>query len=180
MALYTLSLSEYLERGGKLPPCFEDIPTYTSKEYINGEVVIVGEYPFEKMFIDRYFEREIGYETPALFYQRLNALAVLKVPEYSRKIELIRGLDDVLDIEKTETIEQSAKTENFVGSFNNLLGVATPANKNAEVTGTSSDTHTFKGATESERVFTVKQLIALDNIYEKLLDEFNKLFMGIY
>ena len=191
MALYTITLQEYLKQGGVLPPCFSDIPAITTKYYQDGEVV-TDEYDFEKMFIDRYLMREIGFETPALFYQRLNGVAVLKVQEYKTKIELFDDMPDVLEAKRVDKLIKgttdtlTSKVENFVGAFNDTTGEATPANKTNETKGTSSttgsgtDTHEYSGASESERLSTLERLTDLRNIYERLLDEFDGLFMGIF
>ena len=126
MALHTITLDEYLNAGGKLPPAFNNIPSILTDIYNpeNPEAIIPTEYTFSEMFVDRYCAREIGFETPALFYKRLNGVAVLKVEEYVRKIKAYNDTEDVFEVEHVDIIQRTghngggATTENFVGSFN--------------------------------------------------------------
>ena len=64
MAKYTMTLAEYMARGGALP---------SSLDLIEG---------FREHFIGRYFDKEIGFETDALFSLKLEALANLVIPSY--------------------------------------------------------------------------------------------------
>ena len=183
MARYTMTLSEYLKQGGVLPPCFEELPDLPPIAQYNNEnppQIVYESYPFSKMFVDRFNLREIGFETPALFYQRLNGVAMLKTPQYIKKINLKESIYDVVNVERVESVEHKeggktetengAKTENFTGTFDATSGDPTYANKTSENRGslaetithgkTFEDVHTLKGATEGERLNTLERLLA--------------------
>ena len=69
MAKYTMTLAEYLARGGALPSSFA---------LIDG---------FENHFIGRYCDKEIGFETDALFSIKLEAKANLVMQAYKDRID---------------------------------------------------------------------------------------------
>ena len=68
MAKYTMLLAEYLQKGGQLPASFA---------LIDG---------FEDLFVARYCDHEIGFETDALFYIKLEYVANLVMQVYADKI----------------------------------------------------------------------------------------------
>lgn len=68
MAKYTELLSEYLERGGQLPASFA---------LIDG---------FEDLFKLHYCDKEIGFETEALFQMKLERTARINMPFYADRI----------------------------------------------------------------------------------------------
>ena len=65
MARYTELFAEYLENGGGMPAVFNDVT-------VNGE-------PLADIFTAYYAAREIGFETPALFELKFNALAAILI-----------------------------------------------------------------------------------------------------
>ena len=69
MAKYTMTLAEYLARGGALPSSF---------------ALIEG---FEDLFIARYCDHEIGFETDELFNIKLDLKASLVMQLYKDKID---------------------------------------------------------------------------------------------
>lgn len=68
MAKYTELFSEYLERGGQLPASFA---------LIDG---------FEDLFKLHYCDKEIGFETEALFQMKLERTARINMPFYADRI----------------------------------------------------------------------------------------------
>ena len=68
MAKYTELLAEYLEAGGELPDVFDTIEG------------------FEDLFIAHYCDKEIGFETEALFAVKLELYANIYVPKYAERI----------------------------------------------------------------------------------------------
>ena len=68
MAKYTELLSEYIEHGGELPAVFSQIEG------------------FENLFIGRYCDSEIGFETPILFSIKLETKANIVIPAYAKRI----------------------------------------------------------------------------------------------
>ena len=71
MAKYTELLSEYIEEGGELPPLFDTIEG------------------FSDLFLGEYADREIGFETPALFALKLNYTAALVITPYYKRLAAI-------------------------------------------------------------------------------------------
>lgn len=69
MAKYTETLGEYLESGHTLPAIFDDITD------------------FDKHFLARYIDREIGFETEALFEIKLEGKANIIIPLYKDRIQ---------------------------------------------------------------------------------------------
>lgn len=68
MAKYTETLGEYLESGHTLPTIFSQITD------------------FDKHFLARYIDREIGFETEALFEIKLEGKANIIIPLYKDRI----------------------------------------------------------------------------------------------
>lgn len=68
MAKYTELLAEYLKSGGELPAAFDTIDG------------------LKDLFIGRFIEREIGFETPELFQIKLEYKANLIIPVYQKRI----------------------------------------------------------------------------------------------
>lgn len=68
MAKYTMLLAEYLQKGGQLPASFG---------LIDG---------FEDLFVARYCDHELGFETDALFSIKLEYKANLVMKAYADKI----------------------------------------------------------------------------------------------
>ena len=68
MAKYTMLLAEYLQKGGQLPASFS---------------LIQG---FEDLFIAKYCDKEIGFETDELFRIKLEYTADLIMKSYADKI----------------------------------------------------------------------------------------------
>lgn len=69
MAKYTETLGEYLEAGHSLPLIFSQIED------------------FDKYFLARYIDREIGFETETLFGIKLEGKADLVIPLYKDRID---------------------------------------------------------------------------------------------
>lgn len=69
MAKYTETLGEYLEAGHSLPSIFSQITD------------------FDKYFLARYIDREIGFETETLFGIKLEGKADLVIPLYKDRID---------------------------------------------------------------------------------------------
>lgn len=78
MAKYTELLSEYIEEGGELPTLFDTIEG------------------FSDLFLGEYADREIGFETPALFALKLNYTAALVIPPYSKRLAAISVADELI------------------------------------------------------------------------------------
>ena len=69
MAKYTETLVEYMRAGGVLPALFEQIDG------------------FAELFVQRFCDYEIGFETPELFTQKLEGAAKRFIPFYKTLID---------------------------------------------------------------------------------------------
>lgn len=78
MAKYTELLAEYLKDGGTLPAVFEDIDG------------------LKELFVGKYIEREIGFETPELFQIKLEYKANLLVPVYKKRMSELTAAYDAM------------------------------------------------------------------------------------
>lgn len=78
MAKYTELLAEYLKDGGTLPAVFEDIDG------------------LKELFVGKYIEREIGFETPELFQIKLEYKANLLVPVYKKRMSELSAAYDAM------------------------------------------------------------------------------------
>lgn len=89
MAKYTELFSEYLERGGQLPASFA---------LIDG---------FEDLFKLHYCDKEIGFETEALFFMKLERTARINVPFYADRIRRLASAYAHFDVPAKVRYERS-------------------------------------------------------------------------
>lgn len=132
MAKYTELLSEYIEHGGELPAVFDTIEG------------------FEDLFVGRYCDCEIGFETPILFKIKLEAKANLIIPAYAKRIsEFEEAKAALLNPEKKRIKTGTIKRE--YGKREN-----TDSNtKTGEIVKSVKDTKTF---TNEDHVSTEAEL----------------------
>lgn len=135
MAKYTELLSEYLENGGALPAAFDNISG------------------FKTLFIGKYCDCEIGFETPVLFAIKLETRANAVIPAYAARIAAIESAMNNLSNPtkkrvKSGNISRDYGARNY--SDNNL--------RNGSVTAGGTDTHTINNGdvttTEKDFPFT--------------------------
>lgn len=173
MAKYTMLLAEYLAKGGQLPASF---------------ALVAG---FEDLFIGRYCDSEIGFETDELFKIKLEAKANEIMQTYADRIAKITTAwteydNPVKVIEENENktfdagAQKGSTTELPFNSANvepNTI-TNTDAYTNEEERGTTRREH---GATYDE---AEKRLLFLNRevntLIQKCLNEFKPLFMGVY
>ena len=166
MASYTEYFYEYIENGGTLPNAFGIVPS------LNG-------VSFENLFKKNFNAYEIALETETLFKERLEAKANIVCPFYADKISKIAGLTNIFD----QTRSISRMSENTNASYLNTPDITTIGNENlaSVLKDTQSENIienvTPKGTTKIEEM---SKLIELENLYQKLLDEFNSLFLFIW
>lgn len=182
-AKYTELLSEYLE-DNNLPDIFEEY-----EQRITG---------ISALFIGRYLDREIGFETEVLFVAKLEYTAALWFPVYAQRIEDLVNL-----IGKWEN---AARTRSKLGQIKHTYGEQNGSNYNlpanaalplnpsttAPTTATHAaqhiDTEEYPEYAEVESGYNVTEydahIEALEkeviNMKEKLLDKFERLFMQVY
>ena len=104
MAKYTELFGEYLQNN-TLPNIFDEIEN------------------FKSLFILKYIDSEIGFETEYLFTQKLLLYANLYIPEYKKRIEALKNVentlfnklqlvDDVKDIKHQVSIDEYMYNKN--------------------------------------------------------------------
>ena len=95
--LHTELFTQYIANNGgadsALPSLFDKIPSIT----IDGEIT-----SFKDAFVLNFCDREIGFETEALFALKLEGRAKLVIPRYAHKLEELSKLD-YINAKRTET-----------------------------------------------------------------------------
>lgn len=105
MAKYTELLAEYLKDGGTLPAVFDDIDG------------------LKNLFVGRYIERELGFETPELFSIKLEYKANLLIPVYKRRMDELQAA--------YEAQSNPIKTRIRMGSLQRVYGEKNGTNTTA-------------------------------------------------
>lgn len=172
MANYTLLLGEYLQ-DNTLPEIFSQIDN------------------FDNLFIQKYIDHEIGFETEWMFQQKLEMTANVVIPEYKTRldnIEIIRqALFSKLDVSHSESItatynngEQEQKQT--VLPFNTADAEPnTIVNNSAVVNSEKRTNNRIEGLRPSDLKIEYDEILKTkDFLLQKLLNEFNSLFMKIY
>ena len=168
MAKYTELFAEYLESGGELPAAFGDIEGFTD------------------LFVARYCDKEIGFETETLFHVKLEERAAIIIPAYVKRIEAT----DAAWLIVTNPSRTQGRT--FISGQKNTATRSLPLNsQTAQPTQTATaetftDTETtlFTGMTSDEAIRRTEYFQKLDGTAWILLDaclrEFENLFMKVY
>lgn len=167
MAKYTETLIDYIEAGGTLPALFEDI---------------VG---FPDLFVQRFCDYEIGFETPELFAQKLEGAAKIYIPYYKKLIDtqsaLISKLSTGYDREHITTTtlgEQDSKS--WAYPFNGTSDVNPAARTlSTETINTVSERSTGYTPDELARMIELAESVKR-NLLNDLLDKFKTCFMIIF
>lgn len=167
MAKYTETLVEYLEAGGTLPALFEDIAG------------------FPDLFVQRFCDYEIGFETPKLFALKLEGAAKIYIPYYKKLIDaqstLISKLSTGYDREHitTSTLgEQDSKS--WAYPFNGGSDVNPAARTlSTETVNTVSERSTAYTPDELARMIELAESVKR-NLLAELLDKFKNCFMIIF
>ncbi len=173
MAKYTMLLAEYLEMGGQLPASFA---------LING---------FEDLFIARYCDHEIGFETDALFYIKLELKADIYMQKYADKIQRLATAWGIYD--NPVRVRFTEEHKQFDGGKQHGSTTELPFDSETAEPSVISDTDAYKNTearatTEQESGETHDEAIAsieflnnkVKSLIEDLLNEFKPLFMGVY
>ena len=173
MAKYTMLLAEYLQKGGQLPASFS---------------LIQG---FEDLFIAKYCDKEIGFETDELFRIKLEYTADLIMKSYADKIAT-RAIYWTKANNPTKTYYEKTTTLSNIGAQKNKTtdlpfnSVTAEPNSISDL-GERQDTGEVEIRREEngETADEVLRIIDFLNkevnpLIEKLLNEFKDLFMGVY
>ena len=166
MASYTEYFYEYIENGNDMPSIFDGVPS------LNGTT-------FKEIFAKHFNVYEIGLETETLFKDRLQAKANIVIPFYVDKISKLAGVTNVFAGDRQYSLAKEDKNSSYINTPNietlgndNLTGVL-----KSNIVENHSESFTPKGTNKIEMM---QQYIELENIYQKLLDEFNDLFLFIW
>lgn len=186
MARYTELFAEWLENGGEMPALFNDVT-------VNGE-------PLADIFTAYYAAREIGFETPALFELKFNALAVILINDLTAGLQAHSGALAALSDPKSTHTKSGAIQRNYGDRKRNTWEQPTtnyPA-ATVELTDTNShqiikdgggaDTETYQAVTDTDKVKGVNEGIQIlealsqeaKNFLQVWLGKFEPLFMQIF
>ena len=179
MAKYTQLLAEYLQNGGELPVVFSNIEG------------------FKELFIGKYADHEIGFETPTLFALKLEFVANLVFPEYLKRINDLNRAQELLNSPTKSRIRTGGITrdtgkqtvQNWNMPFNQgntNAPVAHPTTQQAN--GERVDKETYNSITDAEEGYSASEAMnyaqslsgEVGNIKKQLLNEFKNLFMQVY
>lgn len=179
MSKYTELLSEYLQ-DNDLPEIFNEIEGISD------------------LFIMRYCDREIGYETEALFAMKLEYIAQTWTPIYKTRIEEIENIIGKWEDAK-KTRSKTGQIKRTYGEQNNSQynlpanGVLpfTPSQNvpnNTNVNAEHIDTEEYPEYEEIETGYTGAEYDAhieslekdITSLKEKFLDKFEKIFMQVF
>jgi len=173
MAKYTMLFAEYLERGGACPASFS---------------LIQG---FEEIFKKHYCDKELGFETEALFFMKLDEKADIFMQLYADKITRLATAWGVFDspakvryTEEHKTFtggEQHAKTTEL--PFDSETAEPSLLNDSEEYENRDSRATTERetGETHEEAQKTIEFLnTKVHSLVLDLLNEFKTCFMGVY
>ena len=168
MAKYTELFADFLEGGGKLPAAFADI---------------VG---FEDLFVARYCDKEIGFETETLFQLKLEERASIIIPAYVKRIEATNAAWLVVtnpNRKQTRTFDSGEKRTS-TRSLPLNSQTAQPTQTATADAFTDVDSTSFEGMTPDEAIRRAEYFQKLDGTAWILLDtclrEFENLFMKVY
>lgn len=167
MAKYTETLIDYLEAGGTLPALFESIEG------------------FADLFVQRFCDYEIGFETPELFTQKLEGAAKIYIPYYKKLIDaqsaLISKLSTGYDREHITTTTLGAQdSKSWAYPFNGATDVNPAARTlSTETINSVSERNTAYTPDELARMIELAESVKR-NILEELLNNFKNCFMIIF
>ena len=173
MAKYTMLLAEYLQKGGQLPASFS---------------LIQG---FEDLFIAKYCDKEIGFETDELFRIKLEYKANLLIPMYKQRIDMLSAYWTKAE-NPTKVFYEKSTTLSNIGAQKNKTtdlpfnSVTAEPNSISDL-GERQDTGEVE-ITKQDDNDTLDELMRrldflnkdVNTLVQKCLNEFKPLFMGVY
>ena len=157
-----------------------------NKNFFNDEIENL-----KDLFILKYIDCEIGYETEWLFEQKLTLKANIVIPEYKDRIQALKTAKN-----KLFNLSNIKTQDNANNTYNNgeqvTKQVILPLNEesaepNSVTTATPTINSDERSATRVEDLRPADLKIQIDEIertrkflMDKLLGEFKNLFMGVY
>ena len=173
MAKYTMLLAEYLQKGGQLPASFS---------------LIQG---FEDLFIAKYCDKEIGFETDGLFRIKLEYKANLLIPMYKQRIDMLSAYCTKAENPTKVFYEKSTTLSNIGAQKNKTTDLpfnsASAEPNSISDLGERQDTGEVE-ITKQDDNDTLDELMRMldflnkdvNTLVQKCLNEFKPLFMGVY
>lgn len=159
--LHTELFTQYIENNGgadsALPSLFNKIPSITTDDEIT---------TFKDAFVLNFCEREIGFETEALFALKLEGRAKLVIPRYVDKLKKLSQID-FINAKRTETEKRSSTSKITDGGTDTLTH---------ETSGTSTDggtdtlTHETSGKSTDGGTDTNKRFKGENPLIDTTLD----------
>lgn len=167
MAKYTETLIEYMRAGGVLPALFEQIDG------------------FADLFVQRFCDYEIGFETPELFAQKLEGAAKRFVPFYKTLIQsqndLIAKLTTSYNRVHTTTSDLGEQESKSWAYPYNAASDVNPAARTLATPTTNKTTEESTGYTPDELARMIELAGNIkDNLLDELLDKFKNCFMILF
>lgn len=172
MAKYTEQFGEWL-KNHSLPDIFNEIEN------------------LKDLFILKYIDCEIGYETEWLFEQKLILKANIVIPEYKDHINALKTAKNKL-FNLTSVKTQDNATNTYNNGEQVTKQVILPLNEetaepNSVTTATPTINSDVRNLTRTEELRPNEIKLQIDEIEKtsqflmnKLLGEFKNLFMGVY
>ena len=173
MAKYTELFADYLERGGSLPASFS---------------LIEG---FEEIFKKHYCDKEIGFETEALFFMKLDYIADVVIPLYASKISKLASA--WLEFDAPVKWKYTKDDRTFTGGKQHAETTELPFDSTTAEPSMLNDTDEYTNEDANERnereggaTFdeAIKRIEFLNSkVYSLILEclkEFKGCFMGVY
>lgn len=173
MAKYTMLFAEYLERGGACPASFSEIQG------------------FEEIFKKHYCDKEIGFETEALFFMKLDEKADLFIDLYKNKITRLASA--WLHYDAPAKVHYTEEYKTFNGGKQKAKTTELPFDSETAEASLINDTDAYEnkdqrattinesGQTIDEAQRAVEFLnTKVHSLLVDLLNEFKPCFMGVY
>ena len=162
MANYTMTIAEMMNN----PLTREIFPTdylfYDDEPSVKEE--------FERKFIEHFYYREIGFETPFIFKQRLNALFLLRMPYWKKlyQTELeSKGINFLFNKDLKETFIREIESQNTMTGNTSLeqTNNGTASNETTQTTsGTMSSTNESESTQSGTTTSTGKESFLRDGV----------------
>lgn len=168
MAKYTELFAEFLNSGGELPAAFSQIEG------------------FEDLFVARYCDKEIGFETEDIFKIKLEERAAIIIPAYVKRIAATEAAWLVVtEPTRTQTrTYDSGEKRTSTTSLPLNSQTAQPTQMGKADAYQDVDSTVFEGMTPDEAIRRAEYFQRLDGTAWILLDaclrEFENLFMKVY
>ena len=153
--------TQYIENNGgadsALPSLFDKIPSIT----IDDEVT-----KFKDAFVLNFCDREIGFETEALFALKLEGRAKLVIPRYVHKLEELSKLD-YINAQRSETETRKVIAKITDGGTDTVTRTTSGTSTDG---GTDTVTHETKGTSTDSGTDTNKRFKGENPLIDTSLD----------